>query len=127
MRIPRFVFTILVFLGISRPRPVPATKYLDGVDSKSPSPDAISAISQNLSEANRFMPILSAASFPDEDPIQIEPDSVLANPVSNRLNPVMNRYEGDAEDEEILPAKSKLDTQLILNSGYESDTAATFM
>lgn len=184
-----------MIIGISRPRPVPASKLIDGVDSrwqfhtsiplvpkrlncfiqlhlknglafsynwhkiceidvrsgKSPSPDAISAISQNLSESGNFKPIISAASFPDEDPMHIEPDKFRINPdiIRNEANnlwieadklqreslkkipetPELDLEAVQTEDQVQISAKTKLDTELILkNTGNDySDNVATFM
>ena len=70
------------------------------------SPDAISAISHTLTEAQSDHPIISAASFPDDDPVQVNPDQFRTKP-------------------ENLP---KFETELILKNRYESDpTDAAFM
>jgi hypothetical protein len=67
-------FTILYYLtlklyyltsGIARPRPVSSAK------SKSSTPDPISSICRNLPDPSRTKPVLSAASFPDDDPVTI--------------------------------------------------------
>ena len=82
--------------------------------SKPPSPDAISAISQTVAaETRQEKPIISAASFPDDDPVQVNPELFRA------------KTELTLDLPENLP---KLDTQLVLNNRYESDpTDAAFM
>ena len=117
---------------------------------KSPSPDAISAISQNLSESGNFKPIISAASFPDEDPIHIEPDKfrfdpdIIRNEANNlwieadklqkeSLKIIPEKPEPELEgvqneDQGQISPQTKLETELILkNTGNDSDSVATFM
>ena len=115
--------------GISRPRPVPTSKLIEdsnvfttttttsatttstSMKTRNVSPDAVSAISQTFSESgSTYKPIISAASFPDEDPVEIEPEKFRMNP------------DHLSEEPEKLP---KLETQIIINNG--SDTDATFM
>jgi hypothetical protein len=75
------------------------------------SPDTVSSISQTFSEdGSTFKPIVSAASFPDEDPVEIEPDKFRMN------------QDNMSEETDKLP---KLETQIIISNG--SDTDATFM